>query len=356
MLKVPNNSFTRGAIVRMNDMGGPALTSAQITCIASAMRAALTALDGWERWMSKLKAAALDYGYMGRWLRGEWWPTCWSSAPIAKHLQNVLDPDYWARTRLPAIAHAVRAVFARLGLGGADRSTKAQAQPRLQAQIYKVLLQVAFPDDACRLYRRRLRALQLEDPGEQALHHWIDDVRKLPQQTAWLCHCSLAGAWPTSRRLHDPETSVCLFGCPAADELSHYVRCRRLWMVASLEGPPVQASPLARLGFVDDIQRTGALRRLAAALHVYRCVRLTPAHRESAKTARNSSADMERHFLILRRVWRAAAHAFSLRPGERYGKALPPRARSHSHRAPHLNAGVGGADALASGVSSEMQR
>ena len=84
MLKVPNNSFTRGTIFRMNDMGGPALISAQITCIASAMRAALTTLDGWERWMSELKTAALDYGYMGRWLRGEWWPTCWSSIPIAK--------------------------------------------------------------------------------------------------------------------------------------------------------------------------------------------------------------------------------------------------------------------------------
>ena len=161
MLKVPNNSFTRGAIFRMNDMGGPALISAQITCIASAMRAALTTLDGWERWMSELKTAALDYGYMGRWLRGEWWPTCWSSAPIAKHLQNVLDPDYWARTRLPAIAHAVRAVFARLG----------------------------------------------------------------------------------------------------------------------------QVSPLAPLGFVDDVERTGALRRLAAALHVYRCVRPTENQQKLRETA-----------------------------------------------------------------------
>ena len=221
----------------------------------------------------------------------------------------------------------------------------------IQAQIYKLLLESAVPDDTCRLYSRRIRALALEDPGEQALRHWIDSLRTVPQNVAWLCHCTLAGAWPTSRRLHDPEPGLCLFGCPAADELSHYVRCHRLWLVARLEAPPAQTSPLARLGFVDESERTDNLRRLAAALHVYRCIRLTPAHRESAKSARNSTADMRRHYSLLRRVWRASAHAFSLRPGERYGMALPPRAPSHVHREQHSHSEVDDLVSRIGGVS-----
>ena len=71
--------------------------------------------------------------------------------------------------------------------------------------------------------------------------------------------------------------------------LAHGVRCRRLWLLANLEAPPAQTDAMARLCSTIPAQQDGDLRRVAAALHVYRRVRLTPCNRAFAAAARGQT-------------------------------------------------------------------
>ena len=76
--------------------------------------------------------------------------------------------------------------------------------------------------------------------------------------------------WTTTRRLHNPDKGVCVFGCRAQpDDFRHYAFCSPLWNGAgalSPAGPPGD-DLLAKLGLVDYY--SGDFNLLIAAFHLY---------------------------------------------------------------------------------------
>ena len=110
----------------------------------------------------------------------------------------------------------------------------------------------------------------------------------------------------------------CLFGCPAEDNsLRHYMQCERLWVLMAVTAPPRSQPGLARIGLPEapasPNERFALMRRTAAALHVFRSLRIGKVALPASLPARGR---------VLRDSPPVACQQICIAPGERYGRAV----------------------------------
>ena len=110
----------------------------------------------------------------------------------------------------------------------------------------------------------------------------------------------------------------CLFGCPAEeDSLRHYMQCERLWVLMAVTAPPRPQPGLARIGLPEapasPNERSALMRRTAAALHVFRSLRIGKVALPASLPARGQ---------VLRDCAAVPCHTFCIASGERYGRAV----------------------------------
>ena len=91
---------------------------------------------------------------------------------------------------------------------------------------------------------------------------------KLFLRVCWLK--AIGGGWTTSCRMHEDITWPCIFGCPAADEIRHYLICPVLWSIACAQLSAEESIFVKeRLCLVQP--SVEKLKRLALAHTIYHC-------------------------------------------------------------------------------------
>ena len=150
-------------------------------------------------------------------------------------------------------------------------------------------------------------------------------LSRTPPEVAMAVVATIANGWPTDRRLQVPTIRQCLFGCTgpnAVDALDHYACCPALWGgLADAASPAVVGSARFALGapLASRFEAEKLARRVAAALHAYRTVRLSPSIASCGSEAALQVARI--------RATTAAAHKFEVARSERFGTNAPDRSR-----------------------------
>ena len=94
-----------------------------------------------------------------------------------------------------------------------------------------------------------------------------------------------SNAWTTTTRMHEAIELPCIFGCPAEDELDHYLCCDPLWTLVISSSfrreELLSASPLQRIGL--DSNSMQWLQMLSVALPCYHAIKTN--HRQEIALA-----------------------------------------------------------------------
>ena len=91
---------------------------------------------------------------------------------------------------------------------------------------------------------------------------------KLFLRVCWLK--AIGGGWTTSCRMHEDITWPCIFGCPANDEIRHYLICLILWSIACAQ-LSVEDSTFVKERLCLVQPTVEKLKRLALAHTIYHC-------------------------------------------------------------------------------------
>ena len=203
----------------------------------------------------------------------------------------------------------------------------------LQKMMASELLAALFPSDLPGFFAVRIARVGLVVPRAD-MAQAISRNKKRKPEISFACAISWAAGWITSRRMQDPHTQECLFGCWGAgggsDAISHYPRCAKIWQMMEEVAPGTEASPEGRWALLPcgsaEKRDTAAAVRLAAVLHAHRSMRLDMGLYEGRSSLQEAMTVAE-HGAAMRVIATAAAHKFGCNRGERHGA----RAALHAH-------------------------
>ena len=144
---------------------------------------------------------------------------------------------------------------------------------------------------------------------------------------------TMTNGWVTDRRLQADEVRPCLFACGCAysqDSLNHYLAFEHLWGALGRVAPPFVEAGVKRCGIPPPgscaWEAEALSRRVAAALHTYRTVRLSPS---MIMLDVDDSAGLQRAFL---RAVLAAAFKFDITAHGAFGVRARPGSSGGSVR------------------------
>ena len=267
LLHVAMNSMDAATPFNLQSVGGPRIVSAKVMATATMIRTAIRTLPGWPEQKAILADAALEHLPYVRTMSGETWPVCWDSPAFATNLSHAHE-GFPGRGALHE--GATRALHVIRGMPPGATG--------IQRVAMKPLLSALYPPRLEPLFAKRLSALFPEIVLTIRDVQWenvLKVLKKLSPHPAMCVVKSYLNAWATSERFHEEKRLPCVLGCaPAADTLSHYLVCDRLWRIVndSVAGD-VSADTAGRLG----ISRPSATRMLdlAVAFSTYHAVKVT---------------------------------------------------------------------------------
>ena len=270
-------------------------------------------MRSWRSALAELRRCAEADGDIGRVARGLFSPASWDSTSMVEHLELATSP---VRMRLEKHTRPARALTAALAKHGGAAALG--AVPKLQAKLYQFYLSEMYPNDIPGLAARRL-TLYGHGVEQRRLDQVLNATKRFAPEVAWAVVLSLLCSWITSRRMQDVTQQPCVFGCwgrisgtVKRDEFSHYLVCPRLAHVI-VQAAPGEAGNLSSWLLppcgTGSTERNRLARRVAAALHVHRTLRLT---KELYTNESLQGRTMRQHLELLVGICKSAAHKFGI--------------------------------------------
>ncbi|CAK0837872.1 unnamed protein product, partial [Prorocentrum cordatum] len=283
ILKAPPKSFALNDLLSMGEWApGPALKALLPAAWAAAWRTAEVTLNGWRDFAAEWQELAFELLPARTVLEGRWAAPVWTrTQSMAQYMLSVTEAAVNAPSK--RLCQRRRQALAAGNAAAKDERTRAHvASQHLHPEAFHMTL------------GRRLRAWWPQRPLPSDLQHrWAVLQRQLAcaaPGTCWAAYRTLAGAWPTSHRMHVGQPRLpCRWGCEGhADEISHYLSgCRGAWWSVCVATRSIaHACPLHRLGLgtsadydeelhgENGLPRTVA--RLATLYHTYNLLRHRP--------------------------------------------------------------------------------
>ncbi|CAK0903916.1 unnamed protein product [Prorocentrum cordatum] len=274
VLRLPPSTFRKADLLALtNWLQSPAPAALQAYALSVRWRAATATVTGWRTALQRLAAEAEEQLPVTRWRAGDFSPPFWAlPRAIAQEYASLVAGE--AQLQVPA-----RRLQTAIAAAEAEKRTAAMMmrKPKLQTCFCRSLAASLFPESLVTTLRKRLRAWGLGVPP--ALEARWSALRavlvRAPPSWQWAALKTLGGGWTTAGRIHIMTPRPCLFGCEcAADDIRHYLVCRRLWHWVALPRSFLPG-PLGRLGLGSAAEHAGewsrgtALRGVVLAFHIY---------------------------------------------------------------------------------------
>jgi hypothetical protein len=281
------NAYTFSDFFGLSQFGAPVFRCIQAQAHAALTRAAIASVPHWPQWKRQLWLAASQSLSLADIAAERHSPTFWDTEAIAVHLSN-------AYSSFPRSDNFQTAVSTALGtVCNSIVPTDPKDFPpthKLQAVVYKSILQSAVVSDPSSTILRRVRDLFAPydtTVAESEIHKAKSLLRRLRKAEALMVLKTWGNSWSTSYRFHEPQLFTCLFGCPSCpDQLAHYVMCPWLFKIVSLLRPETPPNPLERIALENVTIES--LKSVACTFAGYHAIKCTPT---SLTLAHTSSTD-----------------------------------------------------------------
>jgi hypothetical protein len=269
-------SLPRVGLFRFPSVGGPAVSSAAVTLLASRIRTSVSTCVSWVE-CSRLLSSS-EYRSLNASIGDQFWPSFWLGRPFAFSCKDAYELSIVPFSAQPAVAEVVRR-WRLKRLHGLQRSVTRSLHDSIHVfdfgSVFRVRFDSVFPFGS----------------GDRIDWSCIAKLlRQLKSYAACAVVKTLLNSWTTSARLHECTVQPCLFGCSpstrnfaqgsffdrARDELQHYVVCRRLMCNTSLAQIPFDIfwKPAATCGL--DPPCVDGLRTVAVSFYTYHSAKFDP--------------------------------------------------------------------------------
>ena len=319
LLRVPQSTFTNAALHTLKDAGAPEVPSLALVAAAARGRAALSTISVWKCWRQKLERVAVDRGPVVPALLGRLSPACWDTAPIAVELEAACSPAILRSSRRGWAAAALEEVAGPEASDPPDRG--------LQRKLLSAMRRLRYVGGLCSLILCRLNRFDLA-ASEDEVRQTLSVASRLAPELSHVAVSTLCNGWVTDRRMQEAVIQPCLFGCPpntSHDCLEHYLQCEQLWSRLATVAPPALAPGISRCALCavgsPPVVVEAKIRRIAAALHAYRSLRLSP-----------ELAVVPRSALAVTKAITTAAFKFEINVSGRFGDLAVRAGRGGSSR------------------------